>query len=70
MTRETILGIEVRGKRGAGCCKRTSAAVRPFERLTERNTPLQPAVLVFPKAHRELFNAILEEEGLKPVERS
>lgn len=35
---ETILEIEVRGKRGVGYCKSTSGAVRPFERLKERNT--------------------------------
>lgn len=34
---ETILEIEVRGKRGVGYCKSTSGAVRPFERLKERN---------------------------------
>jgi integrase len=34
---ETILEIEVRGKRGVGYCKSTSGAVRPFERLKARN---------------------------------
>jgi integrase len=38
-TRETILEIEVRGKRGVGYCKSTSGAVRPFERLRERLRP-------------------------------
>jgi len=61
---ETILEIEVRGKRGVGFCKSTSGAVRPFQRLVERNKP-QPTDLVFPKTHRQLFNTILEEEGLK-----
>ncbi len=32
---ETILEIEVRGKRGVGYCKSTTGAVRPFERLCE-----------------------------------
>ncbi len=63
-TRETILEIEVRGKRGVGYCKSMSGAVRPFQRLVERNKP-QPTDRIFPKAHRELFNTILEEEGLK-----
>ena len=63
-TGETILEIEVRGKRGVGYCKSTSGAVRPFERLVERNDP-SPTDLIFPKTHRKLFNAILEEEGLK-----
>ncbi|HYV98690.1 MAG TPA: phage integrase SAM-like domain-containing protein [Gemmatimonadaceae bacterium] len=34
---QTILEIEVRGKRGVGYCKSTSGAVRPFERLRDRN---------------------------------
>lgn len=63
-TRETILLIEVRGKRGVGYCKSTSSAVRPFERLRERNVP-QPSDLVFPQRQHELLNKILEELGLK-----
>lgn len=35
-TGETILEIEVRGKRGVGYCKSTTGAVRPFERLRDR----------------------------------
>ena len=62
--KQTILEIEVRGKRGVGYCKSMSGAVRPFQRLTERNKP-QPTDRVFPKFQRELFNTILEEEGLK-----
>jgi integrase len=61
---ETILEIEVRGKRGVGYCKSTSGAVRPFQRLVERNKP-QPTDPVFPKTHRQLFNTILDEENLK-----
>lgn len=61
---ETILEIEVRGKRGVGYCKSTSGAVRPFQRLVERNKP-QPTDHVFPSVHRELFNTILDEENLK-----
>jgi hypothetical protein len=38
-TGETILEIEVRGKRGVGYCKSMSGAVRPFERLRERLRP-------------------------------
>jgi integrase len=33
---ETILEIEVRGKRGVGYCKSTIGAVRPFQRLQQR----------------------------------
>jgi integrase len=36
---QTILEIEVRGKRGVGYCKSTTGAVRPFERLKTRLRP-------------------------------
>ncbi|WP_370334465.1 tyrosine-type recombinase/integrase [Parvularcula marina] len=61
---ETILEIEVRGKRGVGYCKSTANAVHPLERLIERNKP-QLTDRVFSSLHRELFNRILNEEGLK-----
>jgi integrase len=61
---DRILEIEVRGKRGVGYCKSTSGAVRPFQRLTERNKP-QPTDRLFPKTHHQLFNTILGEQGLK-----
>lgn len=72
-SQETILEIEVRGKRGVGYCKSTTGAVRPFERLRDRNSArkaqqkqqAQPTDLLFPKTHRELFNTILKEEDLK-----
>jgi integrase len=35
-SKETILEIEVRGKRGIGWCKSTAGAVLPFKRLCER----------------------------------
>jgi integrase len=41
-SKETILEIEVRGKRGVGWCKSTSKAVLPFQRLRDR---LRPEVL-------------------------
>lgn len=63
-TDETILEIEVRGKRGVGFCKSTSGAVRPFERLRERYKP-DAKDLLFPKSTASLLNAVLEEEGLK-----
>jgi integrase len=63
-TDETILEISVRGKRGVGFCKSTAGAVRPFERLRERNNP-NPNDKVFPRTHRQLFNNILDEENLK-----
>lgn len=63
-TGETILEIEVRGKRGVGYCKSTNGAVVPFQRLRKRNKP-QETDRIFPKTHRELFNTILDEEKLK-----
>ena len=63
-TGETILEIEVRGKRGIGYCKSTTGAVRPFERMVERNQPKQTDRL-FPADHKKQFNRILEEENLK-----
>lgn len=67
-TEETILEIEVRGKRGVGYCKSTAGAVVPFKRLQERlregQTPQQTDKL-FPKGHREMFNRILKELDLK-----
>jgi integrase len=39
-------------------------AVVPFQRLMKRNKP-QETDRIFPKTHRELFNAILDEEKLK-----
>ncbi|RXH32665.1 integrase [Bradyrhizobium nanningense] len=63
-TQETILEIEVRGKRGYGPCKSTQNAVPVFERLKKRNKP-QPSDKIFPKSHHELFNRILTELGLK-----
>lgn len=63
-TGETILEIDVRGKRGVGYCKSTSGAVRPFQRLVERNYP-NPSDKVFPTDQVRLLNSILEEQGLK-----
>jgi integrase len=63
-TGETILEIEVRGKRGVGYCKSTTGAVRPFERMVERNQP-EPTDRLFPADHKKQFNRILEEQNLK-----
>ncbi|HEY0329910.1 MAG TPA: site-specific integrase [Rhodopseudomonas sp.] len=61
---ETILEIEVRGKRGVGYCKSTANAVPVFQRLKKRNKP-SPEDRLFPTYQHELFNRILDEEGLK-----
>lgn len=63
-TGETILEIEVRGKRGIGYCKSTSGAVRPFQRIAERYSP-EPTDRLFPVSHNRQFNRILEETDLK-----
>jgi integrase len=63
-TDETILQIQVRGKRGVGYCKSTPGAVRPFERMIERNEPAAADPL-FPVDHKRQFNRILDELGLK-----
>ena len=63
-TRERILEVEVRGKRGVGYCKSMPGAVLPFERLRKRGRPALTD-LVFGKVQRELFNTILGELGLK-----
>lgn len=63
-SRETILEIEVRGKRGYGPCKSTQNAVPVFERLKKRNKP-QPTDKIFPKSHHAMFNRVLVELGLK-----
>ncbi|MBI3677364.1 MAG: site-specific integrase [Proteobacteria bacterium] len=76
-TAETILEIQVRGKRGVGYCKSMPNAVLPFTRLRDRERRMPttqdakhmavpgPTSLVFPKRHHELFNDILEKQDLK-----
>jgi len=61
---ETILEIEVRGKRGVGYCKSTTGAIRPFERMIARNQP-KPTDRLFPVDHKKQFNRILEANDLK-----
>lgn len=65
-TGERILEIEVRGKRGVGCCKSMPGAVLPFQRTrTRKRKNGQPSDLVFGLVQRELLNAVLEELDLK-----
>ena len=61
---QTILEIEVRGKRGIGYCKSMPSAVRPFERMKKRNNP-EPTDRLFPADQKKQFNRILNELGLK-----
>lgn len=73
-----ILHIDVRGKRGVGYCKSMPGAVFPFRRIVTRRTPRDPDPQtgkvrthplpndpVFPRAHADLFDTILKEQGLK-----
>lgn len=61
---ERILEISVRGKRGVGYCKSTRGAVRPFERLVERNQPA-PTDRLFAARQTKLLNTVLAETKLK-----
>ncbi|MCR6732622.1 MAG: site-specific integrase [Afipia sp.] len=61
---ETILEIEVRGKRGVGFCKSMPNAVPVFQRMKKRNKP-KPSDRLFPSDHHVLFNTILDELDLK-----
>lgn len=77
-SKQTILHIDVRGKRGTGYCKSMPGAVMPFQRVLKRRTAKpenpdeagkrlkpNPTDKVFPIIHRDLLNAILDEQGLK-----
>ncbi len=75
-TDETILVIEVRGKRGVGYCKSTPMAVKPYQRLLNRSKPKkflkagqsdkpQPSDSVFPGSYIKLFNNLLDRNKLK-----
>ncbi len=63
-TEETILEIEVRGKRGVGYCKSMPGAVRPLERMIARNKP-EPTDRLFPNDFKKMLNGILTEQKLK-----
>lgn len=63
-TRQTILVIEVRGKRGVGYCKSTTGAIGPFLRLRKRHNPT-PTDRVFPVSHRKRLTRTLHKLGLK-----
>lgn len=69
-TGETILEIEVRGKRGVGYCKSMPGAVRPYERMLKRNkmgtvTVPEPTDRLFPSDFKKMLNGILNEQKLK-----
>ncbi len=80
-SKECILEIEVRGKRGVGYCKSMPGAVRPFERLSKRKrqtkknstdgsldiTQNTPVSTdrLFPNEFKKMFNNVLTEHNLK-----
>ena len=61
-TKETILEIEVRGKRGVGHCKSMTGAVLPFKRLKKRNNP-QPTDRLFRKIHANYSTGLLKKKN-------
>jgi integrase len=63
-SKETILEIDIRGKRGVGFCKSMPGAVHPFQRIIKRHK-LGSTDLIFPKQQQSLFNIILNELELK-----
>jgi integrase len=63
-TEETILEIEVRGKRGVGYCKSMNGAVLPYQRMMARNSP-KPTDRIFGVNHKKQFGGLLEKLGLK-----
>ncbi|MCB0712121.1 MAG: site-specific integrase [Ignavibacteriae bacterium] len=74
---QRILEIEVRGKRGVGYCKSMPGAVRPFERLRDREREMtsekgqivlaqpNPTDRLFPNEFKKMFNGILTDNKLK-----
>ncbi len=69
-TRQMILEIEARGKRGVGYCKSMPGAVKPFRRLMERHTAEgekapKPTERLFRNTPREMLNRVLDELDLK-----
>ncbi len=62
---ETILEIEVRGKRGIGYCKSMPGAVEPFRRLRKRNKDAKPDDVIFHRSQRRIFDNVLKELNLK-----
>lgn len=76
-SRERILEIEVRGKRGIGWCKSMPGAVKPYERLRDRLKPVRgngksedgelpaPTDLLFPGNYLKMFNNLRDAQHLK-----
>lgn len=65
-TRDTILEIKVRGKRGEGYCKSMPGAVEPFRRLQKRPRPLHVAANGAEPNGQGTANARPKAELVKP----
>lgn len=63
-TKEHILEIQVRGKRGIGYCKSMPGAVLPFRRIKKRHTA-KPTDKIFGKTPTTLLNNIFHDLDLK-----
>ena len=63
-TKERILEIAVRGKRGTGWCMSMPGAVIPFERMVKRHN-LQPKDILFGLPQDWIMNSVLKELDLK-----
>jgi integrase len=61
-TGQTILEIEVRGKRGVGYCKSTPSAVRPYERLRARPLPGLPQGKRARRRRGEAVDSAIQDE--------
>ena len=64
VTKERILEIAVRGKRGTGWCMSMPGAVIPFERMIKRHN-LQPKDILFGLPQDWIMNSVLKELDLK-----
>jgi integrase len=62
-TGQTILVIQVRGKRGTGWCKSLPTAVRPYERLKARPTPASAGQPRNPRRAPKVKNAKTKTAG-------
>ena len=65
---ETILEIDVRGKRGIGFCKSMPGAVHPFQRVKKRRKSA-PTDLVFPKHTTSYSTSFLRSKSSNSIAR-
>ncbi len=71
VNREYLLIRNIRGKRGTGECRTMDGAVAAFNRIVARrgvSDPKTSTEKLFLAYHRDMFNAVLKETGLKWTE--